>query len=135
MLDKIKTVCHTVAMTIAVDIFIRNNKNGYTDCNERNSAITEKISWFDFENYYGLEYGDYTELSQNHYDVYELNRKYPDKIVILKECEHKGKKQKHHPDYDKPFEIEILCKKCHFLKHKDRALEVFNRNDFDRKRM
>lgn len=41
-----------------------------------------------------------------------------EKLIILRECEHEGKKHKHHPDYGKPFEIELLCCKCHGTRRK-----------------
>jgi hypothetical protein len=43
---------------------------------------------------------------------YLVNR-YPERIVVLYACDHDGKKHKHHPDYHKPFEVEVLCCKCH----------------------
>jgi len=46
-------------------------------------------------------------------NVYRLNKKYPEKIQILRTCDHKGEKFRHHPDYKKPFEIEMLCFECH----------------------
>jgi len=42
-----------------------------------------------------------------------LANRYPERINILCECPHAGKKQKHHPDYDKAYEIQLLCHKCH----------------------
>jgi DNA-binding NtrC family response regulator len=42
-----------------------------------------------------------------------LVNKYPNRAIILFECKHEGKKQKHHPDYDKPYEVELLCCSCH----------------------
>ncbi len=53
---------------------------------------------------------------------YLVNR-YPQKVKILFNCGHDGKKGKHHPDYKKPFEIELLCHKCHGKHIKDRKLE------------
>lgn len=45
--------------------------------------------------------------------------RHPEKLIILRECEHEGKKHKHHPDYSKPFEIELLCCRCHGKHIKD----------------
>ena len=42
-----------------------------------------------------------------------LANRHPEKLVILSICEHEGRKQKHHPDYSKPYEVELLCCKCH----------------------
>jgi len=39
-------------------------------------------------------------------------------IVILYECDCTvDKKLRHHPDYFKIYEIEMLCPKCHIRKH------------------
>ncbi len=45
-----------------------------------------------------------------------LANRYPGKIIITFDCGHEGKKIKHHPDYKKPLEIELLCMKCHWGK-------------------
>ena len=42
-----------------------------------------------------------------------LANRYPEKLIILFQCSHDGEKQKHHPSYEKPFEVELLCPKCH----------------------
>jgi hypothetical protein len=38
-------------------------------------------------------------------------------LVILSECPHDGKKHRHHPNYDKPNEVMLLCRKCHSAEH------------------
>ena len=45
-----------------------------------------------------------------------LAYRYPEKLVITFECKCKYgsmKKENHHPDYSKPFEVQRLCKVCH----------------------
>lgn len=42
-----------------------------------------------------------------------LANRYPYKVIVLFECEHRGEKEKHHPNYSKPFEVELLCHSCH----------------------
>jgi len=38
----------------------------------------------------------------------------PELIIIDKECPHEGvTKEHHHPDYSKPYHIELLCVSCH----------------------
>jgi hypothetical protein len=44
-------------------------------------------------------------------------------LVILSECPHDGKKHRHHPDYDKPSEVMLLCRKCHSAEHSRIYLE------------
>ena len=44
--------------------------------------------------------------------------KFPHKIKILSECACENVvKIKHHPDYSKPFEVELLCNSCHRRRH------------------
>jgi len=41
-------------------------------------------------------------------------------LIIKKECEKCGNKKRlimHHEDYKKPFEIMVLCRKCHHKLH------------------
>lgn len=43
------------------------------------------------------------------------------KLNILYQCEcgeEKGKKEKHHPDYDFPLSVALLCRTCHAAEHK-----------------
>lgn len=51
---------------------------------------------------------------------YKSNSKYSNiPLIILSECPHDNfKKHHHHPDYNKPFEIILLCHKCHREWHK-----------------
>ena len=45
--------------------------------------------------------------------------KNPLKIVILAECKHTTTdKELHHPNYDKPYEVIKLCRKCHKRLHR-----------------
>jgi len=44
---------------------------------------------------------------------------YPERVQILFECTCKNvKKIKHHPRYEKPFEVIVCCTKCHMAEHK-----------------
>uniref|UniRef100_A0A6C0ENY0 Uncharacterized protein n=1 Tax=viral metagenome TaxID=1070528 RepID=A0A6C0ENY0_9ZZZZ len=40
------------------------------------------------------------------------------KGTLCESCNEKEATQRHHPDYLKPLEVELLCFKCHRLKHK-----------------
>ena len=110
---------------IAVDKYIcrgfgnLKNDSGHFDCSEK------AISFEEYDLYYG--YGENESLSLlDRTKAYQLNNSYPEKIVILTECKHGGKKERHHPDYDKPFEVELLCKSCHFSRHRDLLDDTFN---------
>lgn len=54
----------------------------------------------------------------NKASIYSKVFNHPEKLIILRECECDKPKIKHHPDYNKPFEIELLCKSCHWKEHK-----------------
>lgn len=48
-----------------------------------------------------------------------LSGQYPHLLTVLGECNcNIEKKQNHHPDYSKPFEVIRLCTKCHGAEHR-----------------
>ena len=51
---------------------------------------------------------------------YKSNSKFSNQpLIVLYECSHNNlKKQHHHPDYNKPLEVMLLCYKCHREWHK-----------------
>jgi hypothetical protein len=52
-----------------------------------------------------------------------LANRYPQRVVVTLNCGHEGAKSKHHPDYSKPYEVELLCHKCHGKHVKERIIE------------
>ena len=54
-----------------------------------------------------------------------LMRKYPERVRILYECSCRiyhpygngNKKHRHHPNYSDPFDVCLLCAKCHMREH------------------
>lgn len=50
-----------------------------------------------------------------------------DKLIVLKECNCNRKKIRHHPNYNKPLEIELLCRQCHWKEH-ERLSPGFNKH-------
>lgn len=54
-----------------------------------------------------------------------LTKKYPEKVTIIFECQHKRKKENHHYDYNYPYHIERLCHSCHEDRHpKNRKIPI-----------
>lgn len=104
-----------------VDKFI---KRGFLNLQETRNLekMGTAVSFDEHELYHGFKRDELVDKQK----VYYLNKKYPEKIIVLCECEHNSKKQNHHPDYNNPFEIEKLCKHCHYLRHKDNIDAVFN---------
>jgi len=46
-------------------------------------------------------------------------KRHPDKVQIIGECECASeKKVHHHHDYNKPFEVYLLCNSCHVFMHR-----------------
>lgn len=54
----------------------------------------------------------------------QLCDKYPERVIVLRECKCAGKKERHHPDYSKPFEIELLCKAHHNAQKPSRKVVI-----------
>jgi hypothetical protein len=46
-----------------------------------------------------------------------LANDYPGRLVVLSECSHDKEKIKHHRDYDKPYEVDLVCRRCHCALH------------------
>jgi hypothetical protein len=42
-----------------------------------------------------------------------LVARFPDRVRIHFECSHVGKKEHHHFDYYRPWDVMLLCKTCH----------------------
>ena len=44
----------------------------------------------------------------------------PEKVNILRECSCEARRKvKHHPDYSKPYDVDLLCFSCHYFEHKN----------------
>lgn len=57
--------------------------------------------------------------------VVQIMRMNPNAVRIIGECPCKEDyKVRHHPDYNKPFEVELLCQKCHGAAH-----SIINKRD------
>lgn len=61
--------------------------------------------------------------------AHDAVNKNPHNIIILRECACPvpvEDKIKHHPDYNKPYEVERLCPACHRAEHKRLRKELIN---------
>lgn len=90
------------------------------------TAIYETMDIDDFDAAYGLSPGDVVDL-RPHYAAYKEMNSNEGNLVILYECPHYGNKHRHHPDYKKPLEVELLCQRCHAERHREVLDEHFNR--------
>jgi hypothetical protein len=104
---------------LPVDTYIKKEKyieeETYIDMKAKCSAITEE----EYDDMYGFKNGDLTNLGRRD-DVYNSMKKHKESIIVLYECSHDDgrTKHRHHPNYDKPLEVELLCTHCHHEKHK-----------------
>lgn len=48
----------------------------------------------------------------------------PEKLIIEYDCGHAGAKEKHHLDYTAPYNVELLCTKCHGETHAETGLKL-----------
>jgi hypothetical protein len=96
---------------IAVDKFFKKNYHDFTGAEGLPPhGLFVRMEESDYAAVYGIDDGP---MFMGHSGVYCDMKRNPESIVILYECPHTGDKHRHHPDYDKPFEVELLCKRCH----------------------
>lgn len=119
---------------MAVDSYFKINKSWedeteYTDSN----SCCRALDYDDYEAVYGCVHDEFEDLNDRQ-KAYSLNGRYPEKMVVLYECKHMGDKDRHHPDYNKPFEIEAICKRCHYARHYEQRQDTFKNWNMKTKR-
>jgi len=110
---------------LAVDSYFKTNrkwddKPQYDDMN----AIDQTLGYEDYDLLHGCSHDEFEDLSPRD-QAYRLNQQHPENIVILFDCKHIGDKHRHHPNYNKPFEVEVLCVKCHQSRHYIQRRDTF----------
>lgn len=113
---------------IPVDIFMSDNKSinneyrPYKDVESIASAIDSE----EYDDLYGYD-PDVNNLS-GRTEIYSEMNSNKENLIILFECKHKVlyTKHRHHPNYDYPLQVELLCRKCHFDRHRDQFRKAFN---------
>lgn len=117
---------------VAVDTYMKTNRQGHYETEYRdNRSIDQVISWEDFDAAFGITHDSFDDLDNRH-QAYRLMAKFPEKVNIIFRCGHAGPKERHHPDYNKPFDVELLCIHCHHARHAE-ARERFNQPMYHRR--
>ena len=120
--------------TIPVDIYLNGKQaEEYQDLNEI-TAIASVISIEEYDDVYGIDDGVALLIGPRSLVYSEMNKR-TNEIIILFECKHHTTytKHRHHPDYNKPLEIELLCKHCHQSRHKAQRKRTFGNFNFTQK--
>lgn len=123
-LRKIKSQQNKVKMT-PIDIFLNQNNFEENYDNDEVNAIASVMDIDEYDDIYGLPEGESISWPRHH--IYQEMNKHIDAIIVLYECPHHTSytKHRHHPDYNKPLEIELLCRRCHNARHKEQK-KIFN---------
>lgn len=104
---------------VPVDFYFDHPGSLHEESYDPINAVDSVLSAEDYDALHGVV----TEYLNPRQEVYSIMNKNRDSLIILKECTHKGPKDRHHPNYDRPLEVELLCKKCHNIKHESQHQE------------
>lgn len=110
---------------LPVDIYFNDSHTSDTNEVSEVNAIASVISFEEFDDLYGIQDGEI--LTGGRYPTYKEMNKHLNELVVLFECPHHTTytKHRHHPDYNKPLEIELLCRRCHQSRHKILRRDTF----------
>jgi hypothetical protein len=99
------------------------------------TALFETMSMEDYDAIYGVDDDDCMYELSLHGEVYREMNQHRDELTILYICPHGGDQDRHHPDYSKPLEVELLCKACHWSRHKTKAMEIISKLFIKKKKL
>jgi hypothetical protein len=118
-----------------VDTFMNGNIKRYRYFDDPDAQVFEEyddcipsLSLEEADEMYGIGEKDFergfsiilpqTSFAQDRHDIVNLMNYHKEKVNIMGECECSSeKKVRHHPDYNKPYDVIKLCPKCHGKEH------------------
>lgn len=100
-----------------VDLFMKYNMNGaYEQDLKPPVSLFAVMDIDEYDDVYGITDGEPFFVNPKSHVYSEMNKN-KDRLVILYECCHPGQKVRHHSDYSKPLEVELICRSCHSKRH------------------
>jgi hypothetical protein len=98
-----------------VDVFLETNiATDESTRDDNRTALFKRLCPEEYDALYGLN--DEDEERKRKRDFYrDVSTA---ELTVLRECPHSDRKKvKHHPNYHRPYEVELLCLSCHRKAH------------------
>jgi len=110
---------------VSVDRYFKQNIfAGDEPRDDNRTAMFRALHHDEYDDIYGISRDAFDDFDDRH-AAYSLMAKFPEKVNVTFRCKHNGPYHRHHPDYSRPFDVELICIPCHSQRHAA-ARQAFN---------